>query len=81
MFDTSYATWALVTLLWILRSLSVNVVRVANEHEGEEKKRVATKIAELEAANRKAEKALERMRREKANDDMMKMLSPTPRAI
>ena len=81
MFDTSYATWALVTILWILRSLSVNVVRVANEHEGEEKKRVATKIAELEAANRKAEKALERMRREKANDDMMKMLSPTPRAI
>ena len=57
------------------------MVRVANEHEGEEKKRVATKIAELEAANRKAEKALERMRREKANDDMMKMLSPTPRAI
>ena len=76
MFDTSYATWAFVIILWISRSFNINVNRVANEHEGEEKKRVATKMAELEAAKRKSEKALERMKKDKANDDMLKMLSP-----
>ena len=76
MFDTSYATWALVIILWIMRSFSANINSVASEHEGDEKKRFATKMAELEASKRKTEKALERMKKEKANDDMLKMLSP-----
>tara|TARA_A100001035_G_C27592088_1_gene412413 strand:+ start:299 stop:577 length:279 start_codon:yes stop_codon:yes gene_type:complete len=75
-FETSYAMWAMAIILWISRSLVINVIKIASEHEEREKVRVATKIAELEASNRKAEKAVERMKREKANDDMMKLLSP-----
>ena len=76
LFDTSYATWGIVVLLWLARNFSVNKTRIAKEHHDQENRRVATKIAELEASNRRAEKAVERMKREKANDDMLKMLSP-----
>lgn len=76
MFETSYATWVAVIVLFIVRGFKNNTVIIDKEHEEASERVINTKMAELEASARKANKALERMRRDRANEEALKMLSP-----
>ena len=75
MFETSYATWVAVILLLIARGFKANTIKIDKEHEEANERVISTKMAELEASARKANKALERMKRDRANEEALKMLS------
>ena len=75
MFETSYATWVAVILLLIARGFKANTIKIDKEHEEANERVISTKVAELEASARKANKALDRMKRDRANEEALKALS------
>lgn len=78
LFETSYFTWVVVLVLFITRGFKNNTIKVDKEEEATTERVISTKMAELEASVRKANKAMERMKRESESEAAMRMLSPRP---
>ena len=65
LFETSYFTWVVILVLFLIRGFKNNTIKIDKENEIVTERNISTKMAELEASVRKANKAMERMKRGK----------------